>query len=61
MPNIEIPKENNNIDDLSKIKLATAIKLAKNSVEEIQNAGYSVKIEEHDTEKEYQIIIKVEK
>lgn len=59
MPNIEI--ENNNNNELSKIKLATAIKLAKNSVEDIKKAGYDVKIEEVETETDYQIIIKVEK
>ena len=59
-------KETSNITnsdnpDLSKIKLATAIKLAKNSVEEIKKAGYNVVVEEIDTTTDYQIIIKVEK
>ena len=59
MQNIEIPSQNNN--ELSKIKLATAIKLAKDSAEEIKKAGYNVVIEEVDSSSDYQIIIKVQK
>jgi len=59
MQNIEEPSNNNN--SLFKIKLATAIRLAKDSVEEIKKAGYNVVLEELDGTKDYQIIIKVEK
>lgn len=58
MQNIE---ETNQDSSLIKIKLATAIKLAKDSVEEIRKAGYNVAMEEIDTNDGYQIIIKVEK
>jgi len=58
MPNVETPVENN---DLSKIKLATAIRLVKDSVEEIKKAGYNVTIEEQDASGDYQMIIKVQK
>lgn len=61
MPNVEIPVVNNENNDLSKVKLATAIKLAKDSVEEIKKAGYNVKLEEEDSDNAYQIIIKIEK
>lgn len=47
--------------DLSKIKLATAIKLVKDTVAEIKREGYNVTLEEVDESKDYQIIIKVEK
>lgn len=58
VPNMEnIDKSN----DLSKIKLATAIKLAKDTAEEIQKAGYNITIEEVDGNNDYQIIIKVQK
>ena len=50
---------NSDSPDLSKIKLATAIKLAKDSVEEIKKAGYNVKVEEIDTTADYQIIIRL--
>ena len=58
MPNIEMPVENNT---LSKVKLATAIKIVKDSVEQIKKAGYDVSIEEQDAEGNYQIVIKVQK
>ena len=61
MPNEEIPVQNNESTDLSKVKLATAIKLAKDSAEEIKKAGYNVVIEEVDNASDYQIIIKVQK
>jgi len=61
MSNIETPIVNNEINKLFKLKLATAIKLAKDSVEEIKKAGYNVKLEEIDSINDYQIIIKVEK
>lgn len=59
MTNIEIPVEGNN--DISKIKLATAIRLAKDSAEEIKKAGYNVVVEEINGINDYQIIIKVQK
>lgn len=56
MPTFEIKEPN-----LMKIKLATAIRMAKDSTEEIRKAGYSVTMEEIDTGTDYQIIIKVQK
>ena len=47
--------------NISKLKLATAIRLAKNTVEDIKTAGYTVTMEEVDSQKDYQIIIKVQK
>ena len=61
MPNIESPVVNNETNDLLKIKLATAIKLAKDSADEIKKAGYAVTLEEIDGTNDYQIIIKVQK
>ena len=61
MPNVEVQAVNNQGNDLSKIKLATAIKLAKESADEIKKAGYAVTIEEIDGQNDYQIIIKVQK
>ncbi len=61
MPNIEEPANNNQNNDLFKIKLATAIRLAKDSAEEIKKAGYNVVLEELDGTNDYQIIIKVKK
>ena len=46
---------------MSKVKLATAIRLAKDTVEDIKTAGYNVTLEEVDGLEEYQIIIKVQK
>lgn len=51
------PHQNN----ISKIKLATAIRLAKDTVEDIKTAGYNVTMEEIDNKENYEIIIKVEK
>ena len=62
MLNIEpLVEENNPNNNLLKVKLATAIKLAKDSAEEIKKAGYNVVLEEIDGTSDYQIIIKVEK
>lgn len=57
-PSSTVTSENS---DLSKIKLATAIKLVKDTVAEIKREGYNVTLEEVDESKDYQIIIKVEK
>lgn len=54
---IEEPKE----DNISKVKLATAIRLAKDTVEDIKTAGYKVTMEEIDNKENYEIIIRVEK
>lgn len=59
--NVELTMPQNNDNNILNVKLATAIKLAKDSVEEIKKAGYNVKMEEIDTGNDYQIIIKVEK
>lgn len=63
LTNNEIPKkeENNNVNNISKIKYATAIKLAQDAVADIQKAGYNVSLEEIDTTNDYQIIIKLQK
>ncbi len=60
------PKKDNQItapeeDALSKVKLATAIRLAKDTVEDIKTAGYKVTMEEVNNKENYEIIIKVEK
>ena len=46
---------------ISKIKYATAIKLAQDAVADIKKAGYNVSLEEIDTTNDYQIIIKLQK
>ena len=61
MPNVETQVVNNQSTELTKIKLATAIKLAKDSADEIKKAGYNVTVEEIDTDSDYQIIIKIQK
>ena len=58
---IEESTENNNVNNISKIKYATAIKLAQDAVADIKKAGYNVSLEEIDTTKDYQIIIKLQK
>lgn len=47
--------------DLSTVKLATAIRLAKDTVEDIKTAGYNASLEEVDNGNTYDLIIKVEK
>ena len=59
--NDERPVENVSTDNMSKIKYATAIRLAKDTVEDIKTAGYEVSLEELDTPNNYQIIIKIQK
>ena len=46
-------------DNLSKIKMATAIRLAKDTLEDMKAAGYQASIEEHDGDSIYQIIINI--
>ena len=58
-PTIQVPEHKS--DNMSKVKLATAIRLAKDTVEDIKTAGYNVTLEEVDGLEEYQIIIKVQK
>lgn len=48
-------------NSINKVKLATAIKLAKDALDSIAAAGYNVTMEEVDGLTDYQIIIKVEK
>lgn len=48
-------------DNMTKVKLATAIRLAKDTVDDIISAGYNVTMEEKDGLTDYQIIIKVQK
>lgn len=59
VPKVEIPEQKS--DNLSKIKLATAIRLAKDTLDDIISAGYNATMEEVDDLSEYQIIIKVQK
>ena len=64
MPNIEPIMEepkNNNIDNMSKIRMATAIRLAKDTLEDMKTAGYQASIEEKDDGNNYQIIINIQK
>ena len=61
MLNTEPSIVNNQENNLFKIKLATAIRMTKDSVEEIKKAGYNVVFEEIDGINDYQIIIKVQK
>ena len=56
-----VMEENNNVNNISKIKYATAIKLAQDAVADIKKAGYNVSLEEIDTTNDYQIIIKLQK
>ena len=48
-------------NSINKVKLATAIKIAKDTLDSITAAGYNVTMEEVDGLTDYQIIIKVEK
>lgn len=50
-----------NNNNISKVKYATAIKLAKDAIKNIKLAGYEVALEELETPNDYQIIIKVQK
>ena len=65
MPNMEtineVPKTTTNIDNMSKIKMATAIRLAKDTVDDIKTAGYKATLQEVDNGNTYQIIINIEK
>ncbi|MGN1312399.1 MAG: ParB/RepB/Spo0J family partition protein [Bacilli bacterium] len=59
MTNTEVVKETPN--KMEKIKYATAIRLAKDTVEDIKTLGYNAAMEEFDTPNDYQIIIKIQK
>ena len=48
-------------NSINKVKLATAIKIAKDALDSITAAGYNVTMKEVDGLTDYQIIIKVEK
>ena len=63
MTNIEQGQEEpiNNQDNISKIKMATAIRLAQDTLEDIKTAGYEAFIEEHDGDNNYQIVINIQK
>lgn len=64
MPNIEPILEeskNSSIDSMLKIRMATAIRLTKDTLEEIKAAGYQASIEEKNNENNYQIIINIQK
>lgn len=64
MPNLEpiVEKtDNNEQNSISKIKMATAIRLAKDTLDDIKTAGYQAFIEEVENESNYQIIINIQK
>lgn len=70
VPEVTIPEVNEEIvtepikkeiDPMEKLKYATAIKMAKDTLENIKSAGYNALLEEVDNGSEYQIIIKIEK
>ena len=64
MPNINpIVKEpkTNSSDNMSRMRMATAIRIAKDALEDIKTAGYQASFEENENENGYQIIINVEK
>lgn len=50
-----------NKNNISKIKMATAIRLAKDTLEDIKTAGYDASISEVDGQNSYQIIINIQK
>lgn len=54
-------KEDNNQNNIAKIKMATAIRLAKDTLEDIKTAGYDASISEVDGQNSYQIIINIQK
>lgn len=61
---IEVPNEKAKEPaafNLSKLKLATAIKLAKDALDDMITAGYNATMEEVDGLTDYQIVIKIEK
>jgi len=52
---------NNKSNNISKIKMATAIRLAKDTLEDIKTAGYVASLDEVDNGNSFQIIINIEK
>lgn len=58
--NNEIPKKKE-IDNISRMKIATAIRLAKDTLDDIKTAGYNATLEEVDNDSNYQIIINIQK
>ena len=62
--NFELPKVEETPtkgDTITRLKLATAIKLAEAAVEDISKSGYTATLEERDKGNTYEIVIKVEK
>jgi len=59
-PMFEEPKKTSQ-DNISKIKMATAIRMAKDTLDDIKMAGYQASLKEVDNENSYQIIINIEK
>ena len=62
--NFELPKVEETPtkgDAITRLKLATAIKLAEAAVEDISKSGYNATLEERDKGNTYEIVIKVEK
>ena len=64
MQNVESTVKNTSINkqnNISKIKMATAIRLAKDTLEDIKLAGYQASLDEVDSDSSYQIIINIQK
>lgn len=53
--------KNDNVDNMAKIRVATAVKLAKDALEVIKTAGYEASLEEVDNDNNYQIVINIQK
>lgn len=54
-------QNNKKIDNISRMKMATAIRLAKDTLDDIKTAGYNATLEEVDDGSNYQIIINIQK
>ncbi len=52
---------NKEIDNFSRMKMATAIRLAKDTLDDMKTAGYNATLEEIDNDSSYQIIINIQK
>lgn len=54
-------QNNKKIDNISRMKMATAIRLAKDTLDDVKTAGYNATLEEVDDGSNYQIIINIQK
>lgn len=48
-------------EDFTKLKLASALKIANDATDKIRELGYNVVVEEVNNEKDYHVVIKIEK